>query len=86
MRFIRVLSVFVILAGGSLISASPSDASVATGFCGVCHQEGCPTGLSAKNNCQAVCGGSESPYCTWSPFCLGSPDGGPLLVCFPDDM
>ncbi len=87
MRPTRVRAMLVVLAGGISLSSSPAEASGASrGFCGVCHSDGCPTGSAAEGSCQTVCGGSETMYCTWSPFCMGGGGGGPLLVCFPEEM
>jgi hypothetical protein len=87
MRLIRLLSLAVVLVGASsLASDELGAANLARPGCGVCHSEGCPVGPGATTSCQSVCGGSENPYCTWSPFCRGTLAGGPMLVCFPNEV
>lgn len=81
MRVIRVIAVAVVFAGSLLLSSDTANAAT-NGFCGVC---GCPsTQGGMEGACATVCGGGDSIYCTWSPFCHGSSEGGPLLVCFPN--
>lgn len=79
MRALRVVATAIVVAGSLLLSAD--SASARSGFCGVCHADGCPTGGGAEASCNTVCGGGEGIYCTWSPFCHGTLEGGPMLVC-----
>lgn len=90
MRIVRVLSALVIVLGAmSLTGGEARAAGLSNPGCGACYYDmGCPVGAAAESSCAAVCGGSFNPYCTWSPFCMGDPNGGggPMLVCYPNEV